>query len=364
METPEALGKRIGPLTKQTVWGYCRVSTDGQEDNQSFGMQREAITKFCVEKKLPAPKFVEEVGSAAKPIWAVSIPGTPREEQVTNSCPRPMFLLLLNHLKRVREVMGTSEKAHLIVWKLDRLARVDYEQELFIEMFRRDGIALHSVVPMEEHMLDGGHIKDPVRAFTRQVLAATATYERAMIEMRMSAGMAFKASKGGYTGGCPPYGYSAKNEELVINPYEARMVRYVYYMKHRYPKMSYRELSRYITANKHPTDTTNYHHAKISRILVDNNRLYRGLYTDKFGTTHPRGDLRIIPDDLETLLDYEAPPSERENSLGLSREVDHGSAAQEGRPGGIHGLGSADGGEEDHPGGMPGHPAGDLPATG
>ena len=258
-------------------------------------------------------------------------------------------MLLLNHLKRVRETLGGAAKTHLIVWRLDRLARVDYEQELFLTMFRQDNVTLHSVMPTEEHMLDGGHVKDPARAFTRTVLAAASAYERAMIEMRMSAGMAYKASQGGFTGGVPPFGYISKNGELIVDPYEAQMVRFIYHLAMRY-RMSVRAIGRYLQAHKHATDPNRYDHSKINRILRDNEAMYRGLYTDRFGTSHQRPDLKILPDDPEALLDYDtATQSKRPEGVGLSGEDRHGSAQGTGSQGGDHGHRSVVGGEASVP---------------
>lgn len=364
MESIDALSRRLALQTTQVVWGYVRVSTEGQEDNQSLSMQREAIEKFCVEKKLPAPQFIEEVASAAKPIWVVNLPGTPAEDAVSQSSPRPRFMLLLNHLKVVRETLGNNTRTHLIVWKLDRLARVDYEQELFLTMFRQDNVTMHSVMPTEEHMLDGGHVKDPARAFTRTVLAAASAYERAMIEMRMNAGMAYKASQGGFTGGHPPFGYVVKNGELVIDPYEASMVRFIYHLKLRY-KLSNKGIGRYLHAHKHASDTNRYDHSKIGRIVKDNEPLYRGLYTDRFGSPHQRPDLKILPDDREALLDYGSETqSQPTEGVGLSGENRHGSAQGAGSPGGGSGHRGAIGGEESVPEGLLASAASIVPASG
>jgi DNA invertase Pin-like site-specific DNA recombinase len=327
-------------------------------------MQRDAIEKYCVEKKLTTPQFVEEVASAAKPIWVVNLPGTPLDQTVTQSSPRPRFMLLINHLKRVREAIGGTEKAHLIVWKLDRLARVDYEQELFLTMFRQDHVVLHSVMPTEDHMLDGGHVHDPARAFTRTVIAAAAAYERAMIEMRMSAGLVYKASQGGYTGGVPPFGYVARKGELAIDPYEAKMVCFIYHLRMRY-KMSLNSIERYITEHKHADDKNRYDHAKIGRILKDNEQLYRGLYVDRYGSPHPRPDLKILPDDPEALLDYGTETqSQRTESVGLSGENRNGSPEQAGGQGGDLGPGSALSGQEPDRNGMPTDPSSVVPALG
>ncbi len=364
MESIDALSRRLALQTTQAVWGYVRVSTEGQEDNQSLPMQREAIEKFCAEKKLAAPQFIEEVASAAKPLWIVNLPGTPPEEEVSQSSPRPRFLLLLNHLKRVREALNGTAKTHLVVWKLDRLARVDYEQELFLTMFRQDSVILHSVMPTEEHMLDGGHVKDPARAFTRTVLAAASAYERAMIEMRMSAGLAYKASQGGFTGGMPPYGYSTKNGELVIDPYRAQMIRFIYHLRARY-KLSLKGIARYIQMHKHQTDKSVYEHSKIGRILKENEPLYRGIYTDTFGTPHQRPDLKILPDDPEALLDYGTETqSQSTESGGLSGEDRHGPSQGAGSSGGDDGPGGPVSGKEPIPEGLFADSPGIVPASG
>ena len=351
-EAIELLSRRLALQTKHTVWGYVRVSTEGQEDNQSLGMQREAIRKYCSEKKLGDPQFIEEVASAAKPIWVVNLPGTPADQQLNQSSPRPRFMLLLNQLKRVKETLGGVSKTHLIVWRLDRLARVDYEQELFLTMFRQDRVQLHSVMPTEDHMLDGGHVKDPSRAFTRTVLAAASAYERAMIDLRMNAGMAYKASQGGFTGGMPPFGYTTNKTELIIDQYEANMVRFIYHLRARY-RMSNKGIGRYIDAHKHRDDKRRYDHSKIGRILRENEPLYRGLYTDRFGTPHPRPDLKILPDDPEALLDY-APQTEsqRPESIGLSGETLNGPFDETGGPGGTGRLGGTFGGEVPSPSGL------------
>jgi DNA invertase Pin-like site-specific DNA recombinase len=361
-ETPERLVKRLESLRKQTVWGYVRVSSETQEDNQSLGMQKADIEKFCTDNKLDHPQFVQEVASAAKPLWVVQLPGAPKEEQVTASAPRPMLLTLLMHLKQVREHLGKSTPLHMIVWKLDRLARVDYEQELFITMFHRDGVRLHSVMPTEEHMLDGGHIKDPARAFTRTVLAAAAQYERAMIELRLSSGLTYKAAQGGYTGGVPPFGYCSKGQELVIVPHEAQMVKYIFHLRHRY-QLSESAISRYIMKNKAADDPNHYDRYKIRRIL-HNKSLYQGIYKDRYGSVHPRPDLKILPDDPEALLDYEQAQPQRTESIGLSGP-DHQATAE--RAGDDH---RPDGSTRDERGqiasetGLPADPQRDLPAAG
>jgi len=326
-------------------------------------MQQADIEKYCIEKKIDRPHCVAEVASAAKPMWVVNLPGAPAEDKSTSAAPRPMLMMLLTHMKQVREKVGTKQ-LHLIVWKLDRLARVDYEQELFLTLFRRDNIQLHSVVPTEDHMLDGGHVRDPARAFTRTVLAAAASYERALIEMRMGSGMAYKAANGGYTGGVPPFGYMAKNAELVIVPHEARMVCFIFYLKLRY-KLSASAISRYLLKHKDPSDKEVYDRHKIDRIL-HNKSLYSGMYRDRFGALHLRQDLKILPDDPEALLDYveRTTQPQRTASQQLPDQGNHPTPQRAGndpRPGGSAGDERS---QEPEKTGLPADPQGDVPAAG
>lgn len=361
MESAEALSHRLTAHTRQRVWAYVRVSSESQEDNQSLGMQTDAIQKYCAEKGLEIPMFVEEVASAAKPMWVVTLPGAPPEERVTQSAPRPRFMLLLNHLRMVKETVGATTPVFLLVWRLDRLARVDYEQEFFISMFKRDGVKLHSVMPTEDHMLDGGHVKDPARAFTRLVLAGAAAYERAMIELRMGAGMAYKASQGGFTGGHPPFGYDAKGGELVINSYEASMVKFIFHLRHRYG-LSLGGISDHILAHKSKDDHNYYHRQKIGRILRTE-QLYRGVYRDRFGANHVRPDLKILPDDEEKILDYDSQPSCAE-SLGLPGTSGLGSDYSAGSASGSDGHRGLLGSKEPEAGGLLADPQGNIQTNG
>ena len=291
-ETLDQLARRLDK-NKRRAWGYVRVSSQKQADNESIPAQENAIREYCSQKGLETPEFVVEVASAAKPVFAVNLPGTPKKESSLESSPRPKLLLLLSHLRDVNA-------SHLIIWKLDRLARIDYEQELFLDMLRRDGVTIHSVQAGEAHMLDGGFVNDPSRVFSRQVLAAAAQYERALIEMRMKAGITYKAARGGYTGGLPPYGYKPYKRELIIVPDKAKMVRYIFWLSKRYG-MGQVAITEHINSTKQ-VGSPRFTRQKISRILY-NEELYKGVYKDCFKQPHMRPDLRILPDNDEELDD-------------------------------------------------------------
>lgn len=267
------------------VWGYVRVSEKKQKDGQSLDAQKADIVAYCTEHKLEAPHFVEEIGSAEHPMFAISLPGMPDTVQETQ--PRPLLLLLIGHL---REITGS----HLVFWKLDRFSRHQHEQEFLCGMLHQAKVTLHSCQPGERHLIDGSASKDPIRILIRNVMGAFAQYERSMIQLRMQTGLTFKAAKGGFTGGIEPFGYRVHNKELVIEPFEAEMVRYIFKLRHEYG-YSYQSIADTITANKNPADAQRYDRQKITRI-IQNEAMYRGTYTDCFGSPHPRPDLKILPD--------------------------------------------------------------------
>lgn len=292
-ETVEELARRLDANSECRVWGYARVSSQKQADNESLPAQIEAIRGYCASKGLGVPQFVVEVGSAAKPIFVVNLPGAPKQETATESSPRPKLLMLLGHLREMKP-------AHLVLWKLDRLARIDYEQELFLDMMRRDKITAHSVQVSEAHMLDGGHVNDPQRVFCRQIMAAAAQYDRALIELRMKTGMTYKAARGGFTGGIPPYGYRVEKKELVPDEAEKKVVRFIFWMKWRY-QMGPVAIAEHLNTTK-VAGEAHFPRQKVARIL-GSERLYKGSYKDCFGKWHARPDLTILPTDAEELDD-------------------------------------------------------------
>jgi DNA invertase Pin-like site-specific DNA recombinase len=178
---------------------------------------------------------------------------------------------------------------------MDRFSRLTDEREILHQLLLRSRCRLHSTDASEQSYLtgDGG---DPMQALIRQVFGAFSQYERAVIEVRMKAGMRMKASKGGFTGGRIPYGYRVRGGELEPDPEQLRMVRWVYCARHT-KGLSIRQMEAHLMAHGHPDMSR----SRIHRIL-QNEALYRGVYTDRFGASHTRDDLRIL--DLGTDYDY------------------------------------------------------------
>jgi DNA invertase Pin-like site-specific DNA recombinase len=273
-----ALAKNPGAVT----WAYCRVSTDKQEANQSFETQANDIRALAVERGLPEPLVVCEVGSAAKPCFAVRMPGTPKDDPL-QAQPRPLFALLISALSSERK------GSRLLVWKLDRMSRVLHEQELILDLMTRQGIAIISTMASEADVLGSG-AGDPSRTMMRQIMGAVAQYERALIRLRMEAGLRTKAAKGGWLGGRPAYGYDIVGNDLVVDPVKAEVVRTIFRMRD-FEILSHQNIA---VALVEQCNQPGWNRMRVRRVLASRG-LYAGTYEDHFGVSHPRPDLRILP---------------------------------------------------------------------
>ena len=76
-----------------------------------------------------------------------------------------------------------------------------------IREIRAKGARLWSCAPGEQPYIEDD-ADDPSRKFIRQILGATAEYEKALITLRLRSGRAAKRAKGGYTGGPPMFGFT------------------------------------------------------------------------------------------------------------------------------------------------------------
>lgn len=291
MQIDEAIFK-VQRNPAQKVWGYVRVSSAKQlRDGEGIETQKAAITKYCLDNGLSEPLFVEEVASATTPMFEVNLKGRTTEEEEQRTSPRPIFLILLGHLLDL-------EGGHLVVWDLDRLARNTMDQEMFLRMLWDGKVDVHSTNMSQRSVLDGGS-KDPQRVLFRTILGAFKQYEASVIEARLNSGLIRKAATGGYTGGQPPFGYRSSGKELKIDDYESKMVRFIFYLR-KIQGLSYKAIQNHILATKSELDLRNYNLMLLSRI-IKREKLYKGIYTDRYGNDHNREDLRIIPDDINHL---------------------------------------------------------------
>lgn len=233
----------------KNVVAYIRVSTDGQcgEDRYGLDSQMNDIEEYCAEKGYNILKWYKDEGESG----AEDRPGF--DEIVYGDISNPPI-------------------ESVIVGRTDRVAR---EVELYFYykmLLRKKKIELESV--KEDFGRDGLYAK-ALEMFT--IFAAE--MERDNITKRTSSGRKIKASKGGYSGGRAPMGYKIQDKQLVINPEEAEIVKFIFKRKFEGKTM----LSTVDALNNAGYKTRNGKAFVISTVqsIWNNERTYRGEY--KYG---------------------------------------------------------------------------------
>ncbi len=260
LESQDALTERFAASSPPTVWAYLRAGSDPEEILST-------IEEYAKQEELESPVLVRDVDDE-------------------NLRPRPLLLRLASCLAGVKN-------PHLVVRQIEHLSSSIAEQEALVWIFRRAGVMLHVVNEFPEH--------DPIRDAVKVTLETLRLYQTALVSVKENTGLLLKSLHGRWTGGTPPFGYKAENGELALDEYTSKMVRYVFFLRLHYP-MSARQIGAHIEANKIASDSYNYSTRKILKILA-HEKLYRGEYRDCYGATHPRPDLKILPDTTQELKD-------------------------------------------------------------
>ena len=230
----------------KNVIAYIRVSTDGQCGEDKFGLdaQREQITEYCAKNDMTILKWYMDEGESG----AKERPGF--DEIVYGDVSNPPY-------------------EAVIVAKSDRVARDINIYYYYKMLLIKKDVKLISIA---EDFGQFGVFANMLEAFTLCV----AEMERENITKRTSSGRKVKASKGGYSGGRPPYGYAPQNGKLVIVPEEAEVVKFVIDAK------DSGKTFQYICDTLNAQGKTNRSGTKFSistiQVIVDNKPLYQGMY--------------------------------------------------------------------------------------
>lgn len=218
---------------------YLRVSTAMQaEHGLGLEIQEQAITAWAA--------------AAGHRILAVH-----RDEGVSGTADeidRPGLSAALAALEA-----GAAEG--LVVYRLDRLARQLYRQELIIaKLGERGRVVLSATEPDIES-------DDPTRIMLRQILGVVAEYERAVITSRLQGGRRAKAAKGGFAAyGSPAFGSASRDKELVVDDDEQATIARI--VELRRDGTSLREISRTLEAEGRPAKRGGAWHPKtVARVL-------------------------------------------------------------------------------------------------
>ena len=230
----------------KNVVAYIRVSTDGQCGDDKFGLdvQREQITEYCARNDMNILKwFMDEGESGAK-----ERPGF--DEIVYGDVANPPY-------------------EAVIVAKSDRVARDINIYYYYKMLLIKKDVKLISIA---EDFGQFGVFANMLEAFTLCV----AEMERENITKRTSSGRKVKASKGGYSGGRPPYGYSPLNGKLVIVPEEAEVVRYIITAKDN--GATYQSICDHLNKEGKTNRSGSRFSISTVQVIVENKPLYKGMY--------------------------------------------------------------------------------------
>ena len=219
--------------------GYVRVSTRAQaDDGLGLDVQVNGIAASC--------------GTGGHELVAVH-----RDEGLSGDLEEINRPGLSAALRSV--IDGGAEG--LIVYRLDRLARRLYRQELVIAKLGEKG---RLVVSATEPDIESD---DPTRILLRQVLGAIAEYERAVITARLQGGRKLKGQRGGFAFGAPGYGFAARDKELAPDPAEQAALSRM--LELHAGGMSYRAIAAMLTDEGHRPKRADVWHGKVvARILA------------------------------------------------------------------------------------------------
>ena len=171
---------------------YLRVSTEDQQ----LGPQAQlaAIQRYAAAKNVQLVAVFEDHGVSGG-------------AQI-DKCPQ--LLAAIDALK-------SSGAGQLIVSKRDRLARSVVKAAMVEQLVSRAGAVVTSAA-------GGGEGSDPAAALMRTMIDAFAAYERALIGQRTKAALSVKRAKNEKLGGRVPWGYDAKDGQLVSNNEERQLI--------------------------------------------------------------------------------------------------------------------------------------------
>jgi DNA invertase Pin-like site-specific DNA recombinase len=158
----------------------------------------------------------------------------------------------------------------IIVAKADRISRDINQYYAYKALLSKIGLDIISVT-------EDWSAQDKLTAMILEnFLAMAATVERENIRVRTSGGRKIKASKGGYSGGKPPYGYTPQNGKLVIVPEEAEVVRYVINAKD--SGKTFQTICDALNAQGKTNRSGTKFSISTLQVIIGNKPLYQGMY--------------------------------------------------------------------------------------
>ncbi len=124
-------------------------------------------------------------------------------------------------LKRLLSDIENGQVDIVVVYKIDRLSRSLMDFTKLVEVFDRHNVTFVSITQSFNTTTSMGRL-------TLNILLSFAQFEREVIGERIRDKFAASRKRGMWMGGCPPYGYDVDNRKLVVNAWEAKIVRGIF----------------------------------------------------------------------------------------------------------------------------------------
>lgn len=164
----------------------------------------------------------------------------------------------------------------LVVYRLDRLVRSVVDLHHLVQLFDEKGIMFKSVTEVFD-------TTNAMGRFFITLVGAMAQWERENLAERVRMGMERRASEGKFNGSAAPYGYRLeKSGQLVIDPDEAEIVRYIF---HLYKRHGLFKIANILNEEGYKTRAGNDWQANSIRYILTNpiytGRLQWGLQSNK-----------------------------------------------------------------------------------
>ncbi|MFN2746931.1 recombinase family protein [Bacillus sp. z60-18] len=224
---------------------YIRVSTEEQaKHGYSLDAQKEKLEAFCKSQGWGNYKIYIDDGYSAKDL------------------NRPKFNLMKDDIE-------SGKIDILLVYRLDRLTRSVIDLYEILKMLDENDCKFKSAT----------EVYDTTNAMGRlfiTLIAAIAQWERENLAERVRMGIEKKIKSGKWKGGMAAYGYVYEDDELIINPEEAKIVKLIFRMAR---TLGFYTLAKKLTEAGHPTKNGGEWHVDSVRGIV-NNPVYMGFLTN------------------------------------------------------------------------------------
>lgn len=194
---------------------YPRVSTEMQVEGYSLDGQKNSLKRFAEREEMQIVGIYEDAGKSGK-----SIEG------------RPAFKRMLSDIQEGLDV------DYVLVYKLSRFGRNAADILNSLEFIQSYGVNLLCI----EEGIDSSQTSGKLLI---SVLSAVAEIERENILEQTMNGRREKARQGKWNGGPAPYGYSLKDDTLVIEEDKAEIVRTIF-DKFVHTNMGYTGIAKYL----------------------------------------------------------------------------------------------------------------------